>query len=208
MPKEKVDNEQIDIDILKVLFSEERDWEKIIVDLTVYSQKRISKITWYTGHGELPKGFQVEDFVSDAIVSVCSGKRKWDPTEKPDLLIHLKGIVKSKISHLLKSKEYKTTLAATEEDLDSAIRVGESRNVELTPEDILISKERNEELEDVLQELCDGDNELESLIVCLMDDVKPAEIAKQLSWSNTKVYRLRRKLKRRLVAKNLFNKTK
>ncbi len=64
------------LDILKELFSEDRDWEQIIVDLTIYAQKRLSYIIWNTGHRQAPNVLLAEDFVHEAIIAICTGKRR------------------------------------------------------------------------------------------------------------------------------------
>ena len=89
---------------------ETADWNDIILKLTRYAIWRARRYTWRSGDPtRLPEGKAPEDIAIDAIEKVWNGTRDWDPEKYPDLLVHLKWIVKSDIEHLLSSMEHRKT---------------------------------------------------------------------------------------------------
>ena len=85
---------------------EAADWNDIIVRLTYYATLRFKRYGWKSN---LPKGNSPADAALNAIEKVWDGTREWDPDKYPDLLKHLKWIVKSDIEHLSSSLEHMTT---------------------------------------------------------------------------------------------------
>jgi hypothetical protein len=88
---------------------EQHPWDQTIQQL-LYCRMRGR--TWRGRRdGALPGGREVEDIVSQAIEDVLSGQRAWDPTQHPDLFVHLQGIVDSRLSHLGASAENRRMVA-------------------------------------------------------------------------------------------------
>jgi len=187
---------------------EAADWDDIILHLTYYAAFRFDRYGWKSN---LPKGNSPADVALNAIGKVLNGTREWDPDKYPDLLTHLKWIVKSDVEHLSSSLENKKTGRVpvviredgTEVELvETACEHPNSISAKiLTPEEELIDKQKNEYENKILAELHDavkGDQDLELLLLCFEEGIdKPEKIAIEADWDINKVYNLKRKLLRR-----------
>ena len=191
---------------------EAADWNDIILKLTRYAIWQAHKYTWNSGRpNQLPRGKAPEDIAIDAIEKVWNGTRDWDPDKYPDLLVHLKWIVKSDIEHLFSSMEHQKTGRIptpkgdekTEPSYGEIVRDPSSPTPETasTPEEELIAQENmrlEEKLKDELYSAVKGDEDLELLLVCFEEGIDKAEaIASQTGWDVKKVYNQKRKLLRR-----------
>ena len=188
------------------------DWNDIILKLTYYAIWRAHCYIWKSGDpNRLPKGKTPEDIAIEAIKKVWEKKRGWDPDKYPDLLVHLKWIVKSDIEHLFSSMEHQKTgriptLKDDEEtgpSYDEIVRDSSSHKLETTstPEEELIAQEDRrleEKLKNELYTAIKGDADLELLLLCFEEGIdKPEEIAGQTGWEVKKVYTLKKKLFRK-----------
>ena len=187
---------------------EATDWDDIILKLTYYAVFRFKRYAWQSN---LPKGYSPADVALYAIEKVWDGTRDWDPEKYPDLLTHLKWIVKSDVEHLFSSLEHKTTgrrPVITQEDGTEIELEGPAcehphsiSSKVLTPEEELIAKQQNEYEKALLAELHNavkGDEDLELLMLCFEDGIdKPEAIAAETDWDIDKVYNLKRKLLRK-----------
>ncbi len=202
-------------EVLKRL--ETADWDDIIIKLTHYAHWRAHRYKWRAGNpDQLPAGMTPRDIALTAISKVWTGRRDWDPDKYPDLLAHLKWIVKSDMNHLFTSMGHFTSGRIDEsEDPDSqeltyneAIPGPSSRLCEAppTPEEQLLAKEKTEREEKVKRELfalVKGDEDLEMLLLCFDEGIDKSElIAEQMGCDVTKVYTLKRKLLRKASAIN------
>lgn len=192
---------------------EAQNWPEIIRRLTYYAVSRARIYNWNSGDNDLPKGKTPEDIACDAIEKVWTGTRTWDPEKYPDLLQHLKWIVKSDMGHLLSSSDHQLSRRGFEDnetpdaidaqdhtfpDASSAIGTLSKTN---NPEEELIAKEKRdheEQLKRELYEFVKGDEDLEILLVFFEDGIdKPETIATEMAWDITKVNNLKRKLFRK-----------
>jgi hypothetical protein len=193
------------------------DWENISIKLIHYAHWRAIRYKWKIGNpDQLPAGMTPKDIALNAISKVWTGTRAWNPDKYPDLLAHLKWIVKSDMNHLFTSKDHMTSCRINESDdqdnseltYNEVIPNPSSQLIEsaLTPEEHLLAKEKNEHEETAKQELfalVKGDDDLELLLSCFEDGIdKPELIAKEMGWDVTKVYTLKRKLLRKSPAIN------
>ena len=130
---------------------EAANWSDIIIQLTYYASIQFRRYGWRTG---LPKGNSPDDIAIIAIKKVWDGTRDWDPDKYPDLLKHLKWIVKSDVEHLSSSLEHKKTgrMPVVIKEDGTEVELGEtacehthsiSAKV-LTPEEELITKQKKE----------------------------------------------------------------
>ena len=130
----------------------------------------------------------------DAIEKVWTGVREWDPDKYPNLYTHLKWIVDSDIDHLSKSMEHDKSRRMPETTFDQA---SETPN----PEEQLIAKENKafeDEIRDEFYEMVEGDEDLETLMLCFDEGIdKPRHIAEQTGWNVPKVNNVKRKLFRK-----------
>ena len=187
---------------------EAADWDYIIIRLTYYALYRFKRYDWQSN---LPKGNSPADVVLNAIRKVWDGTREWDPDKYPDLLKHLKWIVKSDIEHLHSSLEHMATGRYPVAIMEDGTRV-ELKNPTcehphsisartLTPEEELIAKQKKERENTLMAELHDavkGDEDLELLLLYFEDGIdRPDAIAGETGWDIKTVYNLKRKLLRK-----------
>jgi hypothetical protein len=181
------------------------DWKDIILKLTYYAIQRSKVYRWKSGKSDrLLGGKTPEDIACEAIEKVLSGNRDWDPDKYPNLLTHLKWIVKSDMDHLASSLEHQTT-GRMPEPVDG--EEGQADYYETipdqspTPEEALIIREKKdleERLKDELYAIVEGDEDLEELLLYFEEGIdKPEIIAKQSGWDVSKVYTLKKKLRRK-----------
>lgn len=192
--------------VLKLL--EAADWDDIIIKLTYYATFRFKRYGWKSS---LPKGNSPADVALNAIRKVYDGTREWDPDKYPDLLKHIKWIVKSDIEHLYSSLEHTTTGRYPVAEMEDGTKVelketaGDHQHSIsskiLTPEEELIAKQKQMIEKNLLTELNDavkGDEDLELLLLYFEDGMdKPDAIAAETGWDIKTVYNLKRKLLRK-----------
>lgn len=178
----------------------EKEWGRIYKELTAYAEYRLEKIGFEPRSEK--DNITGEDFASQAIEKVFEGIRTWDFKRFPDLLIHLKGIVKSLISSHLKSstrsvvrKQSVPDEAEESETLKSAKHILD----EETPEQVIISSENWKQIETHF-----GEDEIGFLIFCeWIDEIPPRIIAENYSIDVKDVYNA---LKRgRRILKQIFS---
>jgi transcription initiation factor IIE alpha subunit len=63
--------------------------EDVMVDLYSYAI--------HMGNRKLPPGVEPDDIVHDIILDVSEGRRNWDDNQYPDIIVVLKGMIRSKI---------------------------------------------------------------------------------------------------------------
>ena len=200
MPEDKV-----------LLLLEAADWKDIIKKLTHHANWRASLYTWKSGSSYLlPSGKTPEDVALEAVGKILSGTRYWDPDKYPDLLAHLKWIVKSDISHLFSSEEHQKSVRMPETKDSGKIKPDILESGSLlnsdgktsTPEEELIAHEDRDFEERIKRELyssVEDNDDLGLLLLCFEEGIdKPAEIAEKMGWDVTKVYNLKRTLLRRV----------
>jgi hypothetical protein len=191
---------------------EKADWKDIILKLTRYAYWQSQKYVWRRESKiDLPMGKTPQDLAYEAIKKVWDGTRDWDPNKYPDLLTHLKWIVKSDIGHLCNSIEHKKSvnINAKKENnngLDNFDQLPSSPNSQLqghviSPEENIVNKENAERFNRIkskLYKIVDDDEDLQLLLYCLEEGIEKSEdIAQETGWEISKVYNLKRKLMRR-----------
>lgn len=178
-----------------------KQWGCIFKELVVYAEFRLRRA-----------GFEIksekdnisgEDFATQAVEKIFDGTRKWDFERFPDLLIHLKGVVKSLIWNHIKSSGravVKKAAAVNEadflDDVEGSSEIPDPDN----PETITITDENWKALEGAFGEDVDG-----FIILCdWLDGVRPRDIAAYYKTDVTSIYNVIKKGKR-LLLKILFN---
>ncbi len=197
---------------------EKADWKRIIPELTLFALNRL-RLKVVADNSPLygsPLNVIAQDAVMDSIRKVLDETRAWNPNEKDDLVIHLKTIIKSEISHLDDDKEHQTTErfptrvnseddGPVEELLKKAHPLEEHAEgvvvaPPLNPEEYLVEKElfeRYKMMEVKILEKVNHIPELEEVVLSIFGGKsKPREIATELGVSvkdiNNRQKRLRR----------------
>jgi hypothetical protein len=182
----------------------DNQWSIILKQLIIYAELRLTKIG-FEPRTEIDS-VNGEDFAMEAIKKLFEGKRNWDPSKHPDLLIHLKLVVKSLIwNHIKSSMKFivetqTSSLTENEKDLESEFEPDETddsdklieRADQENPLEIVISQERWNQIEAAFGEDADG-----FIIFCdWLDDLPPRLIAENYDIDVTVVYNSVKKGKR------------
>jgi hypothetical protein len=186
----------------------DNQWSNILKQLIIYAELRLTKIG-FEPRTEIDS-VSGEDFAMEAIKKLFEGKRNWDSTKHPDLLIHLKLVVKSLIWNHIKSsmksivdtqelsspenEKNSDNIAEPDEtdDFDMGIEQSDQEN----PLEIVISQERWNQIEAAFGEDADG-----FIIFCdWLDDVPPRLIAENYNIDVTAVYNVIKR-GRRIITK-------
>lgn len=175
----------------------ETDWRHLIFSLTVYAQHRIWRCNWRTSEGSLPGGKEAKDIALEAIGDALTAKRVRSD-ENVDLLVFLKGVVKSKISHLLESADH-TRRASWPSYDDSVDPLADVASPVAGPDE----QTEEGELLAHIRRCIRGDSELEEILDHLASGRKPGEIAEMLGLERQVVYVRIRRLRRHLVRAGL-----
>ncbi len=86
----------------------EDQWIKTLKHLTIYAQRKFIRLGWWrNGKFESPRGHTPEGIASEAITRVFDGPRNYDPQKCPDFCQYLRGVVRSIISHITDSPDFR-----------------------------------------------------------------------------------------------------
>ena len=171
-----------------------RDQEKLILELTDYANFLIRTKTWWIPRGVLPQGYDAPSLAMEALSRVLDGRRRpWDPQKEPTLTAYLKSVIKSIFSETRKAAEReRVELAAVDPEGRDLVAAAASPDAGAD-----LELERTQLQEKILGEFHDDEDQL--VLICLFEDlVKPAEIAEETGLSVADVYRIKRKIKRRM----------
>lgn len=197
---------------------EKADWERIIPELTLFALARL-RLKFFENNSPL-KGSALKDIAKDVVMeSICKvldETRAWDPNEKDDMVIHLKTIIKSEISHLADDKEHQTT-----ERFPTAAFSEDSRPVEellkkanpmeehteglaiappLNPDECLEEKERfkvHKIMEEKIMAKVNHAPELEEVVICMLLGItKPRAIAAEIGVTTKEINNRQKRLRR------------
>jgi DNA-directed RNA polymerase specialized sigma24 family protein len=192
----KNDAQKGDLGGAAVDLNDPKQLQGLSLRLLAFARRRAKVKRWWLGMADaLAKGNTVDDIVCEAMASLFGGPRRWDPKTQPDVWEHLKSVVNSVLSNLVRAKENRVNKRGVEPDL-AAVRE--------TPESEMLSVEHEEWLErrrvraySLLQEEALGAND-EALLslhdLILKEDIhKPQELAKRLNVSVNAVNNLKRR---------------
>ena len=166
----------------------------MILELTDYANFLIRTKTWWIPRGVLPQGYDAPSLAMEALSRVLDGRRRpWDPQKEPTLTAYLKSVIKSIFSETRKAAEReRVELAAVDPEGRDLVAAGASPDAGAD-----LELERTQLQEKILGEFHDDEDQL--VLICLFEDlVKPAEIAEETGLSVADVYRIKRKIKRRM----------
>jgi DNA-directed RNA polymerase specialized sigma24 family protein len=188
-------------------------WEEHYPRLIAFAEWIIQGKHWNSN--KLPKGQTAETIVRDVIAKTFSEERNWDP-ERGDLLMWLKWVIRSDISHLAESAsnrlEVPLNLIGENESrsggVDSQSHLPPPQKLEVgSPEEVAIATETESEKVmaarlkiDALLEACSGKPELEQIVYAIIDGgcaAKPQELSEFLGKPVNEINQNLRALRRR-----------
>lgn len=163
------------------------DWKEVGIKLAGYAAFRARNLSWRTGSGvALAKGLMPDDVAAQAILSVISGDRTWEPERGP-LLPFLKRVVDSLLNHLAESSDNRRVegIASSIDGIEAADRAEDSEDEDQRRVQMLIETvEDKPELMEVLRAIIDFDEARPRFIA--------ARIGKPVAHVNNCLKRLRR----------------
>jgi RNA polymerase sigma factor (sigma-70 family) len=171
------------------------DWRVLYPRLVAYAQAQTVKLPFMKGGGALPKGREPDDLAREAITLVYEGKRRWDRSTVPDLLIYLRCVIDSLMSNLLTSAEHQRRTEVVVEVADDVLPMPDP---DPGPLDERIAEECLDAFEQICTEAVADDEELQLVRMGLEDELPSRDIASLFSIPVNRVYQLTRKLRRRI----------
>ena len=192
----------------------------VIVRLALHAAQKLDRL-WWQGvlGGEPPGGVKAVDFVHNAIektLRAAQGQengRNWDYTNQPDLFAHLRSVIDSDISHLVKgweNRNFRSQAALRKTDDGDEVDIMEITPSEApTPSQVSTGIEQEREREAVLFGFCDflaDDPQLQKSMELIFDGItKPAEQAERLGLTQKQMYVVTRRMRRRIDEFKLKN---
>ncbi len=171
-------------------------WDEHYPRLVAFAEWLIQGHHWNSNR--LPKGYTAESIVRDVIAKTFSEERNWDP-DKGDLLMWMKWVIRSEISHLAESAANKAEISIDAGDERDIGATGQGpglqrprglRTQASSPEEALVDTEAANDKAalarqkiDALLGACDGRPELEEIVYAITDgacEPKPKELSKYL----------------------------
>lgn len=168
----------------------------LIVELADYAGYLIRTHAYWMSRGVLPRGYDARTLALEAIRRVLDGRRRsWDPNKEPTLTAYLKSVVKSIFS--------KEILPAAKRELAEIPAIddrGSDRTAKVaSPNPGPEAEVRSDELKERILESFELEED-QLVLMCLFDDVTaPAAIAEETGLDRREIYRIKQKIKRRLV---------
>ncbi len=184
---------------------ERHPWDRTLPRLLAHARARVRERFWAgVIAGPMPGGLQAEDMVNIAVEKFLGGKRQWNPTFQPDLEDFLRGIIDSEISHLAEGWENRhirpeAAILGDEKEIGGLADIpGDMINVE---EELANRQEyvRAEAFASGFIATLSDEPLLQRVAGCIVDGLcKPAVIAAELGIEVEEIYRVRKRLQRRL----------
>lgn len=168
----------------------------LIMKLTDYASYLIRTNAYWMSRGVLPRGYDAPSLALEAIARVLDGRRRdWEPDKEPTLIAYLKSVVKSIFSSeiLPAAQRELAELPATDDSGTDRIANAPSQNP--GPH----AKMEVDELKElILADFDQADDQL--VLMCIYEGVtEPAAISEATGLEPHDVYRIKQKIKRRLV---------
>lgn len=155
------------------------------------------KYGWNNQDKSLPAGYEAEDFVQDAISSLVIGNRTWDSEKFPNLVVVLKGMIKSEIYNFFSTRKKEIE---TLKNNSSCIGNEDGQQIEIKDNTSFLADKQLElnEMANLIYDSVKDDEELEEIVYCLMSNItKRQDIAHELSISPSEVDNRKKRLFRK-----------
>lgn len=190
---------------------EAHPWDETIPRLLAHAAGKAKRLFWRGIYGgNLPEGKEIQDIVSQAIEKVFSGQRQWDPDTNPDLLLFLRSVIDSDLSHLADSWDNgamrSASMANSADDGDCSEQeisiIDRFPSPTATPEEEVLQHEDEARCEAFFWGFYGALSDkptLQQIVECIYDDIlKPADIAQKLGLPVNDIYNASKQLTRRL----------
>ncbi|KAB2878976.1 hypothetical protein F9K33_10910 [bacterium] len=176
-------------DFEKLAKLKQQDWDTILSKLTLHAAGKLHRLKW--NKSRVPAGLKPDDIACEAITAVWTGDRAWDFEGKPDILIHLKSVVNSLISHLVESQDHKRQ-DDIERDAEQDETIFDPPDQSMpTPYDELVAKDIFEKLWTMVK----SDEDAELVLCCIESGIsKPADIKVETGMSIEQIYKAKKKI--------------
>ena len=187
---------------------------ELVEHLANYALSKMRRLSWrgirFVGssakRGEISAGGGISpvDLAAEAIELFLEGKRKWNQEKVPDFRRFLRGIIDSRVSHLVEEAENRATREAP---VTAAAHAGSSSLETLipargldgwSPAEVFENEEWKEKFHALVAKEIDEDPLLHGLIQCFGAGLTPAEAAEMLEVEVNEIYNARKRLARKL----------
>lgn len=168
----------------------------LIIELADYANYLIRTQAHWMSRGVLPRGYDAPTLALEAITRVLDGRRRdWDPDKESTLTAYLKSVVKSIFSTEILPAAQRELAEIPATDDRGTDRTANVPSPNAGPEAELATDELKE---NILESFELEEDQL--VLMCLFDNVTaPAAITEQTGLAQREVYRIKQKIKRRLV---------
>jgi RNA polymerase sigma factor (sigma-70 family) len=180
----------------------EEQWKELIERLTLHAARKLLRLHWrgilWSRGGAVPGGVEPDDLASAAIVDVIDGMRSWDPEVHPDFLKFLRGVVDSKVSHLVREVENrKSRRLAPADSGEEGVAAHSVASRELDPAGFVQDREAADRFRARIVKALDGDEVASKVLECLNAEyTKPQEMAELLGLPVSEINNAQRRLRR------------
>jgi RNA polymerase sporulation-specific sigma factor len=186
----------------------EEEWVKALNRMTIYAQRIFIRLGWWrNGSFESPRGHKPEEIACEAITRVLSGPRNYDARKCPDFYQYLRGVVRSIISHIVGSSDFKRRMsipsATTSEEETIEIKQ-ESKEVDplqacIEKEQVDINKNLIRKVESVLEKDFSEDKIVIGIYECYKAGIyKRSELAEYLEVDVKEIDNAQKRLRRKM----------
>jgi DNA-directed RNA polymerase specialized sigma24 family protein len=182
----------------------DEQWAELVERLTLHAACRLLRLHWRgilcSRGGAIPGGVEPDDIASAAIVDVIEGKRSWDRKANPDFLKFLRGVVDSKVSHLVQEVENRKSrrLALADSREEGATAHGVAGR-EPDPAEFVQDREAADRFRVRVMKALEGDEIAANVFECLdAEYTKPQEIAELLGLTVPEINNAQKRLRRKV----------
>ena len=173
--------------------------QRLLDRLTIYAERKYIRLGWFKNRKyRSPCGQGPDDVAAEAIIRLIEGRRNYDDQKQPDLLVYLRSVVDSIVSHVIKSADFdkrKSMPKVLTED-------GEIEEIEIesgvaTPSLVYMQKDLVERINAILKERFAQDDVALGILECLKAGIdKPSEIAEYFDIKINDVNNAQKRLRR------------
>lgn len=147
-----------------------QDQQRQLLDrLTTYAERKYTRLGWFkNGQYRSPSGQGPDDVAAEAIVRLIEGRRNYDEQKHPDLLVYLRSVVDSIVSHVIESADFKKRKSMPH----VVVEDGEIEEIEIEsgvadPSLVYMQKDLVERINAILQERFAQDDVVLGILECM-----------------------------------------